>query len=442
VTQWTLIADYYGEGQANWRTLAMMHTAMHDALNAAHATYGRWWPRASGEPAADGAVPEVAMAAAASEVLSLLHPKRAADTATVFADSIARFPDGAGKVAGIALGRAIGRAVVERRARDGFHNAHLFQGREGLGRWRPTPTSFETSQTNEVHPFLFDDVSEVPSEPPLALDTPRYLHELAETRRLGGIHSSERTPEQTTEAYFWAYQSSQRGFVDLAVRLFAAHPLATGVHAEARVMAELTTALADSAILTWNEKEKYSFWRPITAIRAQGDEPAWVPLLETPPFPEYPSGHATDCYVGAGVLDAAFPKIPGPITYRSSAYIEPLSGESIPPRETDFGMGQHAQWSEANRRDPKPPGGQELRFQSLSAVASDCAAARVWAGAHFWASEVESKRLADIIVRRALGATPEVTEASAPAAQLEMNRHAACLHDSCERADGIVCPPL
>src|SRR5260221_7177748 len=67
VTQWTLIGDYYGNGAANWRTLAIMQMAMHDALNAAHPVYGRWWPAAAGEPAADGANPEVAMAAAAAE---------------------------------------------------------------------------------------------------------------------------------------------------------------------------------------------------------------------------------------------------------------------------------------------------------------------------------------------------------------------------------------
>ena len=34
VTEWTLIGDFYGNGAANWRTLAVLHTAMHDALNA------------------------------------------------------------------------------------------------------------------------------------------------------------------------------------------------------------------------------------------------------------------------------------------------------------------------------------------------------------------------------------------------------------------------
>src|SRR5271155_4866736 len=76
VTQWTLIDDYYGNGVADWRALAIMHIAMHDALNAAHPVYQRWWTAGAGEPAAGGANPEVAMAAAAEQVLLLLHPDR------------------------------------------------------------------------------------------------------------------------------------------------------------------------------------------------------------------------------------------------------------------------------------------------------------------------------------------------------------------------------
>jgi hypothetical protein len=405
VTQWTLIADYYGNGVANWRTLAIMQMAMHDALNAAHSVHGRWLPAAAGEPAADGATPEVAMAAAAFEVLVLLHPDREAETATAFAAIMARYPDDAGKAAGRRLGSAIGRAAGAQRAHDGFDRAHFFQGDNAAGRWRPTPSLFATSRTNDIRPFLFATVSDVPALPPPLVGTPLYQQQVAETRRLGGLHGSQRTPEQTTAAYFWAYQNSQRGFVNLAVRLLAAHPPAGGVYAEARVMAELTTALADSAIITWNEKARFSFWRPITAIRADGVDAAWEPLIETPPFPEYPSGHATDCYVGSGVLQAAFPGLPDPIVYLSSGNMEPLDSAASPASPPTYGMGQHAQ---SGQHETK--GGSERRFPSLAAAAEECANSRIWAGAHFPAAEVESKRLANIIVRRALTATAGAAE--------------------------------
>jgi hypothetical protein len=138
VTQWTLIGDEYGEGAANWRTLAIMQAAMHDALNAARPLYRRWWPAQVDEPAAAGADPEVAMAAAAAEVLRLLHPGRQADTLAAYATVLSRHPNGASKNAGEKLGAAIGRAAVARRTHDGFENAHEFPGDPAPGRWTAT----------------------------------------------------------------------------------------------------------------------------------------------------------------------------------------------------------------------------------------------------------------------------------------------------------------
>jgi hypothetical protein len=403
VTQWSLIADYYGAGAANWRTLFIMHEAMHDALNAAQPVYTRWWPAAEGEPGGQGANPEVAMASAAGEVLLLLHPDRASETNAALEHVLARYPESAGKAAGRRLGVTIGRAAVARRADDGADQVRFFRGEKGSGRWRPTPLDLRTSRTNDSTPVLFASASEVPPHPPLALGSPEYEKEVDETRRLGVAKSAERTPAQTNAAYFWAYQSSQRGFLDLAVRLLASHPLATGIHGEARMLAELTAALADSAILTWRAKEQYSFWRPITAIRAEGDA-TWTPLIETPAFPEYPSGHATDCYVGAGILRDVFPGLSGPILYLSSAHMDPLAGDTLAP-PSDYGMGQHAQTI------PDAPGGRSITFESLEAAAENCARSRIWAGAHFAAAEAESKRMAEIIVRRAVTRTGRVADA-------------------------------
>jgi hypothetical protein len=406
VTEWTFIADFYGEGASNWRTLAIMHMAMHDALNAAHPVYARWLPAGADEPPGDGADPEVAMAAAAEAVLERLHPQHADDTAGAFATVLARYPDGPRKTAGVKLGQAIGRAAAARRADDGFYQVRYFPGDEAVGRWRPTPPDFGTSPTNSMRPFLFSSVGEVPSEPALVLGSPAYVEQREQTRALGGRISTTRTPEQTNDAYFWAYQSSQRGFMELAARLLAARRPADGPYGEARILAQLAAALADSAIVTWHEKAEFNFWRPVTAIRAEDGDPTWEPLITTPPFPEYPSGHATDCFVGAEVLQAAFPAL-GPITYRSSAYFEPLHGSKAPPPET-FGMGQHAQPSAA------PPGGRSIEFPTLAAAADNCADSRIWAGAHFMAAKVESQRLASLIVQHALAAVPARAPAQPP----------------------------
>ncbi len=267
VTQWTLIADEYGAGNANWRTLAIMHRAMHDALNAAQPIYARWSPPTADEPPADGAPPPVAMAAAAHEVLLRLHPDNRGDTDRAFGSVLARYPDGAARQAGIRLGTAIGAAAVRERVRDGSANNRAFAGSDQPGRWRPTPSGYLTSGTNDTHPFLFASAATVPLAAPPDLGSATYMQQRAETLRLGGAQGSERMPDQTMAALFWAYQSSQRGYVYLAVKLLAAHPRPGGLAEQARIMSQLTAAMADSAILVWGEKEKFSFWRPITAIR-------------------------------------------------------------------------------------------------------------------------------------------------------------------------------
>jgi len=77
VTRWSLAADRLGRGAANWRTQAIMHKAMHDALNAAEPRYARWAPAAEDEPPPEGAAPRVVMAAAAYQVLLARHPEQA-----------------------------------------------------------------------------------------------------------------------------------------------------------------------------------------------------------------------------------------------------------------------------------------------------------------------------------------------------------------------------
>jgi PAP2 superfamily len=78
----------------------------------------------------------------------------------------------------------------------------------------------------------------------------------------------------------------------------ANHPTLTQ---NARRLALMNIALADATIGIWNAKNTYNFWRPVTAIRA-GADPAWTPLLPTPAFQEYPSGHSDVSSAATSVL--------------------------------------------------------------------------------------------------------------------------------------------
>ncbi|WP_426956652.1 vanadium-dependent haloperoxidase [Muricoccus radiodurans] len=382
VTAWTLAADRLGGGASNWRTRAIMHIAMHDALNAAEPRYARWRPAGRGEPPPNGAAPLVAMAAAAYHVLLTRHPEAAVSEADrLFRDAVAADRPGAPVRAATRLGTAVARATLA-----AYPNPSgippLFPTAFGVGQWRPTPEAQLNSTLNPYRPFLPVNPAELAGRPPNQLDSPRYLADLEEVRMIGALRSTLRTPAQTAAAFFWAEQSSQRGFAHLAVRLLAEHPLPGGVWEEARAMAVLSVSLADSAIIAWDAKRRYGFWRPVTALNTgtpgAPSEPGWRPLIETPPHPDHPSGHATDCSAGAHALRAVFGRDLGPVAY---------PGVDV-------------------------PGDPVRTFNHLSQVAVECASSRLWAGVHFRTANEEGLRLGEEIARRAIAAVPALPRAA------------------------------
>ena len=116
------------------------------------------------------------------------------------------------------------------------------------------------------------------------------------------------TPEQRQIARFWSDDpmlspTPPGHWISIAMQVQTATgaPLSEQVDLQAR----LGIALADAFIGCWNAKFEYDFLRPVTYIRATMD-PKWEPLLITPPFPEYPSGHSTQSGAAAEVLTAFF----------------------------------------------------------------------------------------------------------------------------------------
>ena len=193
-----------------------------------------------------------------------------------------------------------------------------------------------------------------------------------------------------------ARQSSQRGYLHLAVALLDMHPRPGGAAAHARIMSQLASALADSAVLIWKEKERFGFWRPVTAIRegtpGMVQDRDWLPFIATPAHPEYPSGHASDCFTGSDVLQGAFPDLQGPVACVAQVG-RPLEGADA------NSMGQHAQDADSGL-----PARRE--FPGLADMARECSNSRIWAGAHFRTAAEESERVAVRISAWVLAAMP------------------------------------
>ena len=396
VTEWSLLADSVSNGSANWRTMAIMHQAMHDARNAAAPAYARWFPPAPDEPPGAGANADAAMAAAARRVLAAEHPAALPTIEQTYHAALLRIPDSPARQAGLRLGDAVGAAAVARRAGDGFTSVRPFPASKAPGRWRQTPPEFRNSNTTDTQPFLFASDAELDPQSPPAPGTARFRDAVAEVQRVGSLESDTRTPVQAEAATYWAYQSGQRGYIHLGVALLDAYPRPGGLQVHARIMSQLATALADSAVLVWDEKERFSFWRPVTVIREGAPgvvrDPDWLSFIETPAHPEHPSGHASDCFTGTGVLRAAFPDLPAPVAY--------VAQTAQPPEGPDAGsMGQHMQYADSGL-----PARRE--FPGLAEMARECSDSRIWAGAHFRTANDESERIAIRITARALAAVP------------------------------------
>jgi hypothetical protein len=130
------------------------------------------------------------------------------------------------------------------------------------------------------------------------LRTRRWARDYNEVKEIGSATSTTRTEEQTLAARFWAEPPVQqaRG----SFRKFVLDHRLNVVRA-ARFMAMVSVTVADSLIACFDAKYHYTFWRPITAVRA-GDtdgnratvgDSTWATLLAaTPNHPEYPSAHS------------------------------------------------------------------------------------------------------------------------------------------------------
>ena len=311
------------------RLYAMMHVAIHDALNAIDR---RSRPYALAGRADAGASPEAAVAAAARDVLVPLiaqlplelHAQACIDAGvasveTAYATALAAIPHSYAKTQGIAVGKAAAAAILALRAGDGavgpFLNFACPQDTDP-GEYRCTPgTPYIAFQVwQNVIPFVLKDSSQFRPGPPYAVTRKKYTADFNEVKFLGGddvTTPSARTADQTEIALFW-YENSPLKWNRIARTVSADRGLT--LWENARLFGLLNLALADGYIAMVDTKNHYNYWRPVTAIQT-GDtdgnpdtigDPTWTPLRPTPPNQDYASGHSIEGGAGAEVLKQFF----------------------------------------------------------------------------------------------------------------------------------------
>jgi hypothetical protein len=231
--------------------------------------------------------------------------------------------------------------------------------KDGPQYWRPTSTIAQQQAPllpdwGETRTFAMPTGATCDLPPPLAfsLDKASDYYKQAQEVEDTVTHL---TPEQKEIARFWSddpmLSTTPPGHW-IQISLQISDKLNLPIDKRVDLLMRLGVATADAFIGCWQTKFEYESVRPITFIRLNID-PHFTPLLITPPFPEYPSGHSTQSGAAAAVLTQFFGDN---FAYEDSAHIR----DGLPPR----------------------------RFASFWAAAEEAAVSRLYGGIHFrWAIE-------------------------------------------------------
>ena len=369
------------------RAFAMVQIAVFDAVNAfdrSRAGYNTI-PRAGAR-----ASRKVAIAYASHNVLVHLFPAQTASLAAILAEDLGRTgATGAALAQGRTVGENAAAAIIAARAGDGsevgevgfgdggrtatgtrnFFNQAVNGGATAAPRWTPDPVTNAQAALGAswgaVKPFALVTGAQFRARPYPARGTAAYLRNFNDVRVVGEAPDGPNADTDTkgsSEAgifigNFWGYDGVPR--LGVPPRLYgqiaevlAARGNITDPTELARFFALVHVSMGDSGIAAWDSKFHYNLWRPVTGVPGNdGDantvNPAtWVPVgasavnrapgtaRETPPFPAYPSGHAT---FGAALFETARGFMPNntSFTFVSDEYngvsTEPFNGGQVRP---------------------------------------------------------------------------------------------------------------
>jgi hypothetical protein len=293
------------------RSAVITQLAVFEAVNS---IIGDYEPYVDRLQAPAGASPEAAAIAAAHRALVALHPDRAGALDAMRDESLATLPDEPGKAAGIAVGVAAADAMIALRSDDGSDIDVPYLPGTKPGDWQPTPPALAPAVRpgwGRVRPFAVKSSSQFRPGPPPSIHSGRFARAYNEVKETGGVDSADRPPDRTDVARFYAVV-----VLDLwnpAARQVSIAQART-LSENARIFALLAMAIHDALVSSFEAKYHYNYWRPVTAIRA-GDTDGnratdpdvnFVPLINTPAHPGYPSNHAGIAGAARAVLERAF----------------------------------------------------------------------------------------------------------------------------------------
>jgi hypothetical protein len=225
----------------------------------------------------------------------------------------------------VEFGAAVAASIMVRAKKDNYKETRAmekFQGSEEDGKWRPTPPDYLDGTEpywKMIMPFSLDSSSQFDPGPPppfskdLNSEFYKMNFEVFETGK-------NLTQVQKDIAYFWddnPFVSHYKGHLAfntkkqtpgghwMGITTIACRKTNADAVKSARAYALVAVGLLDGFISCWDTKYRYQYIRPITIINDWFDK-SWEPYLQTPPFPEYTSGHSTISASAATILTALF----------------------------------------------------------------------------------------------------------------------------------------
>jgi PAP2 superfamily len=267
----------------------------------------------------------------------------------------------------IAFGDSVAAAIWKRAKDDNYIKSRgkpKYMGNNEPGQWRPTPPDYLDGVEycwNEMHPLVMDSASQFDPQPPFKFSTDTSSDFFKMAKEVYDVNK-QLTPEQHTIAKYWddnpfVIQHSGHMMVGnkkitpgghwMGIAAIAALQTNADAVKAAKTYALTATALFDAFISCWNAKYKWNYIRPVTVINDLIDK-TWDPVLQTPPFPEYASGHST-------------------ITASAAIVLTRLYGDNFSFQDTSdlryIGMQRH--------------------FNSFLQAASECSVSRLYGGIHY-----------------------------------------------------------
>jgi hypothetical protein len=267
----------------------------------------------------------------------------------------------------LAFGQQVAAHIIQWASKDNYKQTRSlskYAVAEDEASWKPTPPAYIKAiepHWNKMRPFIIDSAQQfrpLPATPFSYNKNSRFFKEAKQVY----TNCSKLTDEQKEIANFWdcnPFKVNVRGHV-----MYATKKISPGGHwinitklacekTRANVVRSLeayacvSIALADGFISCWDEKYRSNVIRPETYINRYIDV-SWLPLLQTPPFPEYTSGHSV-------------------ISTASAVMLTKLFGDNfryIDSTENEFGL---------------PP----RKFNSFKEAANEAAISRFYGGIHY-----------------------------------------------------------